>query len=304
MIPYASPSDRELCRRIHKKYGTTYYLSTLRFPSEIRRRVHAIYAFVRVPDEWVDNPAGIDVATSVAKLQEWRDDMFRGLAGAPPEHPVMRAYCDVALECGIPTEEATCFLDAMEADLTIGRYESYDDLRQYMRGSACTVGVLMCYAMGAKLDEDLLDRAKALGEAMQLTNFLRDIGEDLERGRIYMPLDELASFGLSEQDLLERRTTTAFANFMRFQIARARSLYALSDPGIDRLPPQMQNAVRMARILYCQILDRIEANSYDVFSKRARTSLLDKVKCFASITLGLRRTRSPQGTLPRENAGI
>jgi len=287
MTRFASDQDQETCRMIHRKYGTTYYISTMRFPKPMRQRVHAIYAFVRVPDEWVDNPGGLSVAERTAKLSDWRADMHRGLRGELPEHPVMRAYCDVANECGIPVQEAEKFIDAMQMDLTISRYETYQQLRDYMSGSASAVGVLMCYAMGADIDEGLLAKARALGEAMQLTNFLRDIGEDLERGRIYMPLDELAQFALRPEDLMARRNSSQFKKFMQFEIQRARDLYAISDEGIHRLPKDMKRAVLVARVLYSKILDQIEANDYDVFSRRARTTTAQKLWFILKVSLGL-----------------
>lgn len=287
MTRFASDQDRETCRKIHRKFGTTYYISTMRFPKPMRQRVHAIYAFVRVPDEWVDNPGWLSVAERDEKLSAWREDMHRGLRGELPEHPVMRAYCDVANECGIPVQEAEKFIDAMHMDLTISRYESYQQLRDYMKGSASAVGVLMSYAMGAHIDEGVLAKARALGEAMQLTNFLRDIGEDLSRGRIYMPLDEMAHFGLRPEDLTARRNSPQFKKFMQFEIQRARDLYAISDHGIYRLPKEMRRAILVARVLYSKILDQIEANDYDVFSRRARTSTAQKLWCILKVSLGL-----------------
>ena len=288
MSSYATDADRELCRRIHRRFGTSYYVSTLRFSKEQRTRVHAIYAFVRVPDEWVDNPGDLSVAERLAKLRYWRCQMHRGIGGERPENPVMRAFCDVALECGLPIEEADRFLDAMEMDLTVRRYANYGRLREYMAGSASAVGVLMCYAMRAELDEGLLARARALGEAMQLTNFLRDIGEDLKRDRIYMPLDELAAFGVREEDLANGRITPALRGFMAFQIQRARDLYAYADPGIDRLPREMRRAVRMASVLYSRILEAIERNGFDVFTKRARTGPVAKAWTWVAVSLSLR----------------
>ena len=276
---YASQSDIEQCRKIHKRFGTTYYYSTLRFPKQIQWRVHAIYAFVRVPDEWVDNPEHLNINERVGLLQDWRKQLARGLGGKRPEHFAMRAFCDAVIECGIPVEEATLFLDAMEMDLTKTRSETYEDLRNYMRGSASAIGVMMCYAMNAKTDYDTIARAKALGEAMQLTNFLRDINEDMERGRIYLPLEDMRRFGVSEADLRANNVTEPFREMIRFEIARARELYLLSDLGISKLPPKMRKAVLLSRLLYSQILSRIEAQEYDVFRRRARTNSLHKLGC-------------------------
>jgi phytoene synthase len=281
-LKFSSPEDIEKCRVIHKKFGTTYYYSTLRFPKRIQWRVHAIYAFVRVPDEWVDNPGEMGLDERVELLKDWREQMVRGLNGERPDHFAMRAFCDAVVECRIPVEEAHLFLNAMEMDITKDRYATYEELRDYMRGSASAIGVMMCYAMCARTDYDTIARAKALGEAMQLTNFLRDVNEDLERGRIYLPQEDMIRFGVTEQDLRSKVVTDQFIQFiqlMKFEIERSRGLYLDSDFGIAKLPPNMRKAVLLSRILYSQILDRIEANGYDVFRHRARTNSMTSGSC-------------------------
>ena len=282
---FASPADIEECRKIHKKFGTTYYYSSLRFPKRIQWRVHAIYAFVRVPDEWVDNPGDMTNEERLALLRDWRDQMVRGLNGECPEHFAMRAFCDAATESRIPVEEMMLFLDAMEMDITKSRYETYEDLRGYMRGSASAIGVMMCYAMCARTDADTIARAKALGEAMQLTNFLRDISEDFARERIYMPLEDMKRFGVTEEALKSKTVSPQFVELMKFEIERARTLYLSSDFGIYKLPPRMRKPVLLSRLLYSQILDRIEAQNYDVFRQRARTNALHKVKCAVKVVV-------------------
>lgn len=283
---FASAEDHAECRRLHRKYGTTYYFATQRFAPEARRRVHALYGFVRVPDEWVDNPDGQSVAAQSARLCEYRSHLLRGLDGVPPDEPVLRAFCDVVRECDMPLQEPLLFLDAMEQDLTVARYDTYADLQGYMRGSAAAVGVMMCSVLGAPQDPETLAGACALGDAMQLTNFLRDIREDLERGRVYLPQEDLASFGLSESDLHRGEVTTAFRALMQFEIARARALYQIADEAIPRLPRDAQKPVRLARILYSRILDRIEAMDYDVFRARARTTKWEKVWTAVKVELG------------------
>jgi 15-cis-phytoene synthase len=275
--PFASEADYELCRRIHRRFGTTYYFSTLRFPKETRRRVHALYGFVRVPDEWVDNPVSKSEEDQMECLRRWRHEFESGMGGVRPEHPVLRAFCDVARECSVPPAEARLFLDAMEMDLHRKRYPVYSDLQTYMRGSASAVGIMMCHTMDAPLDGDTLERAKALGEAMQLTNFLRDVGEDADRGRIYLPLEDLDRFGAIEGQILEKRMTAEMRDLVEFQIRRARDLYRYSDAGIARLPGTMQRAVLLARVLYSRILDRIEERGCDPFSGRARTTKIEKI---------------------------
>jgi 15-cis-phytoene synthase len=288
-IRFSTTSDIEQCRRIHKKFGTTYYYSTLRFPKRIQWRVHAIYAFVRVPDEWVDNPGEMGTEQRLELLRDWRSQLTKGINGERPEHFAMRAFCDAVTECRIPVEEAFLFLDAMEMDITRTRYETYEDLRGYMRGSASAIGVMMCYAMCARTDFDTIARAKALGEAMQLTNFLRDINEDMERGRIYLPLEDMARFSVSEADLRSKVVTSQFRELLKFEIARARSLYLESDFGIYKLPPKMRKAVLLSRLLYSQILDRIEAQEYDVFRQRARTNSIHKARCAMRVLVNDKR---------------
>lgn len=280
---YASDADIELCRQIHRRYGTTYYYSTLRFPKRIQKRVHSIYAFVRIADEWVDNPNNLTKDEQKALLRDWRDQMLRGLAGECPEHFAMRAFCDTVLECRIPVEEAYLFLDAMEMDITKSTYDTYEELRAYMMGSACAIGVMMCYAMCARTDYDTIARARALGEAMQLTNFLRDVSEDIDRGRIYLPAADLQKFGVTQDDLKSKKMNSNIKQLFEFEIQRARSLYSTSDFGIYKLPPKMRKAVLLSRLLYSQILKRIESQECDVFKARARTNLFDKLLCMAKV---------------------
>jgi phytoene synthase len=282
---FASEQDFEACRRLHRTYGTTYYFATMRFPKEIRRRTHAIYGFVRVPDEWVDNPGELSLTDRKQKLDEWRDSLHQGLEGVRPDHPVMRAFVDVVREAQIDVREADLFLDAMEADLDVRRYATYDDLRGYMRASAAAVGLMMCDALGADRREDIREGAIALGEAMQLTNFLRDVGEDSTRGRLYMPLEDLDRFGVTEAQISAGQVTEGWRALMKFEIDRARALYARSDESIPYLPSEMRRAVRLARELYARILDRIESQDYDVFSKRARTTTLEKLAVAARYSL-------------------
>jgi 15-cis-phytoene synthase len=275
MNRFASEADFAVCEELHRKHGTTYYFATRFFPPTERKRVHAVYGFVRVPDEFVDNPTSGEDAR--LKIGAFREEFLGGLAGQIPTQPVLRAFCDVVHESGMDVSEATCFLDAMEADLTVTRYANYDELRDYMRGSAAAVGLMMCDVIGVRRTPSITNGAVALGEAMQLTNFLRDVGEDLVRGRVYLPQDEMARFGISDETLRTGVVTPEFRALMRFQIERARKLYAEADTQIPALPTFARKPVRVARVLYSRILDRIEARNYDVFSGRARTSRVEKL---------------------------
>ncbi len=283
--PFGDAADFEVCRKLHRKFGTTYYYATRRFEPQIRRRTHALYGFVRVPDEWVDNPGSLTLEQRVQLLRGWRTQLLQGMDGIRPEHPVMRGFCDVVRETGMSLDEPLCFLDAMEQDLSVGRYERYGDLRNYMRGSAAAVGIMMLHVMGVPRNPEIDRAASALGEAMQLTNFIRDIGEDLSRGRIYMPLEDLESLGVSEGMFAQGKLTPEIVALLKFEVARARALYAEADRGIPMLPPRPQIAVRLARVLYAKILDKVEERDYDVFNGRARTTKLEKLVAGAKVLL-------------------
>lgn len=279
---HASEADHELCRRLHRRHGTTYYFATSRFPARTRRRVHALYGFVRVPDEWVDNPD----EEPEPRLSAYREDLVCALEGARAAHPALRAFGDVARECGMAADEPLCFLDAMAMDLTVARYPTYAHLETYMRGSAAAVGMMMCDVLGAGDDPKMRAAARALGNAMQLTNFLRDVREDAARGRIYLPQDELATFGVGEDEILAGAMSDRFRRLAEFQVARARALYVQADEGIPLLPPEARKAVRLARVLYSRILDRIEDRGHDVFGGRARTSKVEKIAVAARVLAG------------------
>lgn len=282
---FASKADYELCRNIHKEFGTTYYFASRFFPKHIQQRVDAVYAFVRIPDEWVDNPQGKSIAEQRELIESWRAQFHQGLQGVCPKHPAMKAFVDTVRETKIPPAEADAFLDAMDADTHKTRYETYDDLRHYMRGSASAVGVMMCYAMDAMPDDFTFARAYALGEAMQLTNFLRDVAEDADRGRIYLPQEDLAEFKIPEYQILGKRFSPEFKELMRHQICRAKLLYLHSDLGLARLPSRAQSAVMLARFLYAGILDVIEDQNHNVFAQRARTSRATKIRVAKEVLL-------------------
>jgi len=283
---FATRDDFAVCAALHRHYGTTYYVSSRLFPREVRQRVDAVYGFVRVPDEWVDNPGTLTREDQLRNLERYREALIAAQAGVRPEDPVLRAFADVMQASRMTLDEPLCFLDAMVMDLTVTRYATYADLQAYMRGSACAVGLMMCQVVGAARTPEVQHAAMALGEAMQLTNFLRDVGEDLARGRVYLPQADFAKYGVSEAMIRAGIVTDPWRAMMAGQISRARDLYGQADPGIPNLPPPMRRAVRMARLLYARILDRIEANDYDVFARRARTSSREKLGVAARVLLG------------------
>jgi 15-cis-phytoene synthase len=273
---FAAASDFAVCRGIQRRYGPAYYFATRRFRAKVRMQTHALYAFVRVPDEWVDNPGQLSIDQRAELLRDWRSQFLRGLDGVRPHHPVLRSFCDVVRQINMPLEEPLLFLESMEQDLFVGRYPTYESLREYMRGSAVAVGFMMCHVLGVRRTAEVDLAAASLGEAMQLSNFIRDLADDARRGRIYLPLEDLESFGVAEDDILAGRMTDRIRSLLQFQIARARALYAVADNGMCALPKESQGAVRLARLLYARILDKVEDQEYDVFRAHIRTTMWDK----------------------------
>jgi phytoene synthase len=271
----------EHCRQINRHYGKTYYFSSRLFPAHLRPAVHALYAWVRYPDEWVDNPGGLSLAAQREKLHEWRDATADALKTGYSYHPVLAAWADAARRHEVSFTPMRDFLDAMEMDLTVTRYETFDDLQRYTWGSASVVGLMMCRLIGAT-DERAVPYAADLGLAMQMTNFLRDVGEDWrERGRIYLPLEDLRRFNVSESDIADGRLSDNFCALVRWEAERTRALYARADDGFGFIPDEGRLPVRMARVLYARILDKIEQNRCDVLSRRARVPTWEKLALLA-----------------------
>lgn len=271
-----SKNDVQFCTQLMRKHGVSYAFATRWFPRPLQDATAVLYAFFRVPDDLVDEAQTSDAGREHA-LNAWRDAWQQTQAGEPTEHPVLRATYDVFRAYHIPFSLGDDFLAAMAQDLSVTRYETYADLERYMYGSAAVVGIMMSYVIGFK-NEDTLKKARALGEAMQLTNFLRDIQEDFDgRGRIYLPQEDLRTFGVTENMLRTHKVTPEFIALMQHEINRARALYALAEPGIDELAPQGRFAVRLASRLYAAILTKIEDAQYDVFSQRVRTSFIEKL---------------------------
>ena len=278
--PSCRTEDVEVARRLNKKHGTSYYFATWFFPGHLREATFALYAFFRVPDEFVDNKASGQAGTeqAVTLLKSWRADWQQAYHQRDSHDPVLRLNAEIFHRHQIPYSYSEAFLAAMFRDLSDTRYVTYADLESYMYGSAAVVGLMMSHVIGFS-DPVALEYAQKLGYAMQLTNFLRDIDEDfVERGRIYLPLDELARFGVREEQFAERRFDKNFQTLMQFQTERAHRLYDQANPGIELLRPEGRRAVRVASALYRAILTKLEEQDYNPFAGRARTSTLEKVQ--------------------------
>lgn len=267
------------CKQIQRHYGKSYFFATRFFPAHLREATYVLYAFFREPDEIVDTNH-TDTAAAEKELVTWINDWHTCWeSGGTSGSPVLRATYAVCNKHNIPFDYTVAFLNAMKQDLTKDRYATYAELEDYMYGSAAVVGRMMSHVIGFTDEEATMGHADALGEAMQLTNFLRDIGEDYQqRGRIYLPQDELERFGITEHDITEGQISDNWRELMQFQITRARALYTQAEAGIHYLNPEGRKAVLIASRLYGDILREIEQADYSVFARRARTSILDKVR--------------------------
>jgi 15-cis-phytoene synthase len=226
-----------------------------------------VYGFCRYADEIVDNPGGGAPAEAAARLARLEDRLFTDLERGRSDDLILASVVDTVLTLGINPDVLRRFLGAMAMDLSVTRYQAWPDLCLYMDGSAAAVGEMMLPVLQPSDPAAALEPARALGLAFQFTNFLRDVGEDLERGRVYIPAADLARF---DADPWLRQVTPEWVDLMRFEIERARVLYCQADRGIAYLAGRSAACVLTARHLYSGILDQIEANGYDVFSKRAR----------------------------------
>ena len=280
MIDTSIPTDlRDAyshCRRLTRQHGTTYFWATQLLPARCRPHVYALYGFCRHADDIVDRLDDRDLvgrADALGRLGAELERAWRGEFVDPRRQPVVAA---VARTASVYDIDASCFerfLRSMTMDLVVDHYDSWPDLLDYMDGSAAVIGDMMLPIL-EPVDAAASEPARELGRAFQLTNFLRDVGEDLDRGRVYVPQDDLQRFGA---DAWSRRVDDAWRAVMRFEIARARRLYAAADDGIALLPAWSAASIRTARVLYARILDEIEANDYDVFSRRARVSVATKL---------------------------
>jgi len=254
------------CARLTWRYGTTYFWGAVLLPRRQRKHEHAIYALCRVADDIIDLPDTADRSTIEAQLDVFEQLFHTAVSERGSDDPVLAAIAHTVITCGIEPECFERFFGAMRMDLTVTSYRTWEDLCGYMEGSAAVIGEMMLPVLEPTSAEAKAP-ARSLGLAFQLTNFLRDVREDLDRRRVYLPQQDLEHFGV---DLNQRHATEEFKALLAYEIERNRALYAFADTGIAMLPPRSARCVGTARILYSQILDRIERQDYDVFRSRAR----------------------------------
>lgn len=273
-----------------QRAGTSYYLASLFFPHAFKQRIFLLYAFVRIADDIVDQPPYLEMEQAIDQVHQYAQHVYHrqptgetSLLTTQQQEIVMHAV-DMLRSYMVPREWIDAFFIAMKADTTSVRMHTYQELQRYMHGSAEVIGRMVVQLYGKELEVPAQQRmplAAKLGEAMQYTNFLRDVGEDYgELWRIYMPSERLARHQLTHEDIATYTTTKTvdgrWQAYMQDEVRFARELYAQAQPWIAYLPADMRTAVALAAHLYENILDRIVYQQYNVFARPARTTAYNK----------------------------
>ncbi|MDQ3657989.1 MAG: phytoene/squalene synthase family protein [Chloroflexota bacterium] len=267
----ARSDDWKLCSEVTRTHGRTFYFSSQFMPPHKRRAIHSAYAFCRIADDLVDRAAELGEERARARLQAWEDEID------DPQRPVAIAYAATRETYRIPSRFTHELFSGIRMDLDAERYETWDEFYVYCYRVAGTIGLITSPILGVKT-ASATAHAVELGVAMQLTNILRDIGEDAAVGRLYLPLRELASFGVDPGSIMAGRPNGDFDSFMAFQIDRAREYYRRANAGIPALAPSGQFAALASSRMYSRILNQIEAQRYDVFGQRAYISTGRKLR--------------------------
>ena len=280
------------CKRLNAQHGKTYYLATLLLPPAKRPFVHALYGFARYADEIVDDLNSTLSDEEKAKaLKNWGDQVLADIKIGKSHDHIGAALVDTVNRFVIPLSYFEAFLKSMTMDLTITEYHTYEDLLEYVYGSAAVIGLQMVPILGT-LNPDAYAAAEKLGIAFQLANFIRDVGEDLERGRVYLPITELQASGVTRQMLEDRVLTPQIKAALQFQIARVRQLQKEATPGIAMLSPESRACIEAASELYCGIVDEVEKINYEIFTKRAKTSTWRRIKVALPAFIRARKARA------------
>lgn len=266
------------CTRITRYHSKTFFMASSLLPYEKQQATRALYAFCRITDDIVDGTNSVEERQ--AQLAAWRQTVMN--PHPTSDSPVALAWADARARYNIPRGYAEQLIDGVARDLTQTRYETFEDLASYSYGVASTVGLMAMHIIGFQ-SADAIPYAVRLGVALQLTNILRDVAEDWRGGRIYLPLDELHAFNLSEDSLNAGVVDENWRAFVRYQIQRANTLYDESWRGISMLHPDGRFAIAAAADLYRAILKDIECNDCDVFTRRAHVSNWGKVRRLPNI---------------------
>ena len=269
----------ETGRTIQQRTGKTFHLATRLLPERVRHPTYVLYGFFRIADEVVDDPDGTPPEAQLERLESIR---AQALGEAPASDPIVEAFCSLRERHDIPDAEVDAFVDAMRADVHTDRYETVADLEAYVRGSAAAVGVMMTAVMAPEDESTAIPHARALGEAFQLTNFVRDVREDvLDRDRIYLPLETLRSYGVSADQIRRLEYTPAVGRAVAAELRRAEVRYREGVAGIRHLPDDCQFPVLLAAVLYAEHHRLIRSRDYDVLSDRPTLSTARMLWCLA-----------------------
>jgi 15-cis-phytoene synthase len=274
----------EHCRTIHRRHGRSYYLATRLLPAWKRRHVHALYALTRHTDDIVDAPGTpatpAHAEEAARRLESWAGRFYATLDGtAPADHPILRAVQHTTAVFALDRADFDAFFASMAMDLTVSGYADYEELLAYMDGSAAVIGtmtlpILLAPERGPEprapaVRTDVREAARQLGLAFQLTNFIRDVAEDLRLDRVYLPAADMERFGVRRADLGAPSAGPAVRRLIAYEIERARAHYRDAAPGVAMLPPRSRRCVRLASGVYGTILDRVERAGCDVLAGRA-----------------------------------
>lgn len=276
-LPHHLMADYAACYRIMQAASKNYSTASRMLPADKLPHVTALYAVMRVGDDRVDVDHN-GFSSPLAAIQDWRDSYWRAFETGTSDHPVLRAYLHTAHVFDISPELLHTYFRAMIEDLTVTRFPTFHDLLHYMDGSAIPVGRVMTHILGTRTSRivETYSAADALAIAMQLSNFWRDIGEDWERGRVYLPEDDMRQFGITEDDLAAHTIDHRFIDLLEFEMARTDAYYERARAGVSLLKTGRW-AVMSALEFYHAILPSIRRNNYDVFTRRAGTSKLRKL---------------------------
>ena len=258
----------ETCRRMQRRHDPTYYWATRRLPAEIRPATHALYGYVRTADEIVDGPRrAASTEARRAALDAWESELERGLAAGRSTHPVVGALVDAGQRHRLPLGELRTYMRSMRIDCGPVRIETWPELEAYMDGSAGSVGRIMAPLLGVPARHHA--GFGRLGQAFQLTNFIRDVREDTRLDRVYLPAEDRARFGVDDSDLAGEHASPELRALLAHELRRARALFVESEPAIAAAPASVRSGVRFAVAIYLRVLDRVERIDFDVLGRRA-----------------------------------
>ena len=282
----------EQCRRLNADHGKTYYLATLLLPQAKRPYVHALYGFARYADEIVDD---LDSTLTAQQKAQWLDEWSTAfLKGEQGDDEVLPAIHDTIRRWDLPMEHFAAFLDSMRMDLEVTQYETFEDLMTYVYGSAAVIGLQMVPVLepAKGLEAVAGVYAQDLGVAFQLANFIRDVGEDLRRGRIYLPMEDLAHFGVTREHLEHGVVDGRIRRLLAYEIARTREIFRSAKPGVRLLHPSSRDCIETATRLYGGILEEVEKADYRVLDRRVAVPVGRRLRVAVP---GLVRARAARG---------